>query len=119
MFTCKSCQAEVKDFDAVIRSYHQVLWFDVAVDHSVLVSCIKAHGRLPNKLTSLPNRQLPVSKNQLLQARSVDEFHHQEMHFTSPFSIVCRNDIGMRQTRCNANFMMKTGNSGRPGTICK
>ncbi len=93
----QASQAEVEDLDLAPRRQNQVVRFDIAVDHPLLVGMLQSQGRLPDIVAGVRQRQRSLLLQDVEQTGTLDKLHHQQTQLSGLLRIQSTHDVRMDQ----------------------
>ena len=99
--------AEVGDFEAVIRRDQHVVRFDVAVHQAGAMSVSDARAGLYDQRDALLHREAAALAQQGLQVRARHQLHDDEGLAVVDAVVVYGDDIGMREVGSRPRFTLE------------
>ncbi len=98
-------QSKVQNLENSRVGDHEVAGFDIAMDHSHLVSILQSTRRLREDIGCIMSSQRSLPGDSPRKQFAFDQFHHQIMHSRHTACIKGSDDIGVHQFGDGANLV--------------
>lgn len=108
-----SGNSKIDNLDLALRSEHDILRLDVAMDDSLIVCILKRCAHLCGHLNCISKRQSALARQALSERSTIKKLHHDVQTSIDGSCLEHMDDVGMHQTLAQVTFLLKLVTSVR------